>query len=299
MRTEKLLFRWIGSNIDKMAGRKRANLTQAQREKYLKYLDEALNPLKGLFAKNPEEEYLGKVVSKKTKEKLWQFKSSLPCLCFTELDLGDSSDHISRFGRMGFGFTKQFIIQQGGGPVQYCLGTQDCDRVKDLATVQRFLKSIKNRNALDLSTSQAFLRLTHFYKRTREVIKYRKTAKGKSAPEAGGKKQKNNKPKPSQEDVLAAKARYVFQRDMPHLEEYEWRLVFSDNHERWHRHRGEDLPKSARFHIEAGNDLQMLIVPDNRCFQIVHELPIFADRLFTIPEKPVQVVSLEILNRAY
>ena len=130
-------------------------------------------------------------------------------------------------------------------------------------------------------------------------IKYRKTAKGKSAPEAGGKKQKNYKPKPSQEDVLAAKARYVFQRDMPHLEEYEWRLVFSDNHERWHRHRGEDLPKTARFHIEAGNDLQMLIVPDNRCFQIVHELPIFADRLFTIPEKPVQVVSLEILNRAY
>ena len=71
---------------------------------------------------------------------------------------------------MGFGFTKQFIIQQGGGPVQYCLGTQECDRVKDLATVQRFLKSIKNRDALDLSTSQAFLRLTHFYKRTREVI---------------------------------------------------------------------------------------------------------------------------------
>jgi hypothetical protein len=65
MRTEKLLFRWIGDDIERMVGSKRrANLTQQQREKYLRYLDNALDPQKGLFAKVPKEEFLGETTSK-------------------------------------------------------------------------------------------------------------------------------------------------------------------------------------------------------------------------------------------
>jgi hypothetical protein len=211
------------------------------------------------------------------------------------LDLGDSNDHISQFGRMGFGFTKQFILEQGGSPVQYCLGTKDCDRVNDLAVVRRYLQTGKNKGVLDSATWQAFQRLAHFYKRTREVIKSRKAPSKPSRP----KEPKIYRPKPSHEDTLATIARYNFQRAMPHLEETEWRLVFDEGHDLWHKNNGGDSPKTAWFHVEAGKDLQMLIVPDNRCYQLVHEYSCFTDRLFKIPKKPVQVISLEILERAY
>lgn len=295
-RAKKLLFRWTGSDIEKLASKKRVIITPTQRETYLTYLENALDSKKGLYSKIPKEEYLGRV--SKTKDNglsAWQFESTLPCLCFTELDLGDCAGHWKNYGRLAFGFTKQFIVEQGGGPMQYCLGTKDCERINDLALVLKYLKpksegdKTANKKILD-----AFMRLTHFYKRLRESVMNRKSPKQTSVDAKPGHEPKQPRER-DLEEVLARNACYGKLRGMEHLEEHEWRLVFTQKNKRWYKIEGETDPKIAWFRINVGTELQMVIVPDNRCLQIVHADSRFSP-LFKLP-KPVQVVSLEVLER--
>jgi hypothetical protein len=297
-RAQKLLFRWTGSDIEKPGPKKGAIITPTQRETYLTYLENALDPEKGLYAKIPKEEYLGSV--SKTKDKglsAWQFESTLPCLCFTELDLGDCAGHWKNFGRLAFGFTKQFIVEQGGGPMQYCLGTKDCKRIRDLDLILKYLKSKgKGGKTADKEVLDAFTRLTHFYKRLRESVKNRKSPKPNSSDDKPGHERKQPRERDIEED-RARNACYGKLRGMKHLEEHEWRLVFTQNNKCWHKIGVETDPKTAWFRIKVGTELQMVIVPDNRCLQIVHENSRFSDPLFKLPEKPVQVVSLDGLER--
>jgi hypothetical protein len=265
----------------------------------LTYLENALDPKKGLYSKIPKEEYLGRV-SKPNAKRLsaWQFESTLPCLCFTELDLGDCAGHWKKFGRLAFGFTKQFIVEQGGGPMQYCLGTKDCKRIRDLALILDYLKpKVNGGKTADKEVLDAFMRLAHFYKRLRESEKNRKSPKPKSGDDKPGHETKQ----PRERDLEEAHARNACYRKikgMEHLEEHEWRLVFTQKNKRWHKIEGGTDPKTAWFRIEVGTELQMVIVPDNRCLQIAQTESRFSDHLFKLP-KPVQVVSLEILERTF
>jgi hypothetical protein len=295
-RAKKLLFRWTGSDLEKPVSKKWVIITPSQRERYLTYLENALDPKKGLYSEIPKEEYLGRVSNTKNKHpSTWQFETTLPCLCFTELDLGDCAGHSEKFGRLAFGFTKQFIVEQGGGPIQYCLGTKDCKRIKDLALILDYLKPKgEGGKTADKEVLDAFMRLTHFYKRLRESVKNRKSPKSKSSDDKPGDEPKQPRER-DLEEVRARNACYGKLRGMEHLEEHEWRLVFTQKNNRWHKIEGETDPKTAWFPIKVGTELQMVIVPDNRCLQIVHEDSRFSP-LFKSP-KPVQVVSLEILER--
>lgn len=299
-RTNKLVFRWVGKSLEGHAKRKRAVITHQQRQAYLGYLSDALDPQKGLFSQTPRDEVLGRVTSNESAqaESTWELKSTRPCLCFTELDLGDCADHWREFGRLAFGFTKQFLVEQGGGPMQYCLGTKDCERVRDLTLIQRVLMP-KNKNSKKAGPDvlDAFARLAHFYKRLRPVIERRKSSA--SSGQGGKAKAKDQfRPEPLLEDSLATEARYGRLKGMKHLEEHEWRLVYSDGHERWLKILSEEQPAKAWFHIEAGSELQMVILPDNRSLQLVQQSTFFCERLFHIPKKPVQLISLEAIARS-
>jgi len=49
-RSQKLVFRWVGKNIEGASTNYRKYITHIQRDEYLRYLDEALTVGKGLFA---------------------------------------------------------------------------------------------------------------------------------------------------------------------------------------------------------------------------------------------------------
>lgn len=299
-RTEKLLFRWVGKSIEDKPPKQRAFITPYQRQEYLKYLADALDHQKGLFSRTPTDENLGKVISKGKRDgkSIRRFKSELPCLCFTELDLGDCAHHWNQFGRLAFGFTKQFILKQGGSPMQYCLGTSDCDSVHDLACVSDYLKRVATgTEKAEMDAMAAFQRLCHFYKRVRPEVAERKSPTEKPKDYKATEKKKF-RPEPSPEDKLAKEAGFGRLSPMRHLEEHEWRLVYSENHDRWHKIKGGRSTAEAWFHVEVGEELQMIILPDNRSLQLVQQSDYLCDRLFRFPKKPVQVLSLEVIARA-
>lgn len=195
-RSEKLVFRWVGKSIEGAARRKRSNITHEHRQEYLGYLSDALDPQRGLFSQVPKDEVMGRATTRgvNESESTWPLKSDRPCLCFTELDLGDCADHWREFGRLAFGFSKQFIVEQGGGPMQYCLGTKECERVRDLALIQSHLNPRdKDSKKAGIEVMEAFSRLAHFYKRLRPVIEGRKppTKNGRA-----GKAQSENRMRP-------------------------------------------------------------------------------------------------------
>ena len=42
--------------------------------------------------------------------------------CFTEIRLSASDVHAQQYGRLGFGFSRRFVIERYGGPVHYIYG---------------------------------------------------------------------------------------------------------------------------------------------------------------------------------
>ena len=47
------------------------------------------------------------------------FTYKIPMTCFTEILLSRARDHASRYGHLGFGFDRKFVLEQGGSPVLY------------------------------------------------------------------------------------------------------------------------------------------------------------------------------------
>jgi len=43
----------------------------------------------------------------------------LPRLCFTEIRLSQAKDHANEYGKLGIGFSREFILNRGGRPVIY------------------------------------------------------------------------------------------------------------------------------------------------------------------------------------
>ncbi len=293
-RSQKLVFRWVGKNIEGASTSYRKYITNTQREEYLRYLDEALTVGKGLFATPYTDEYLGRRISKKTRKTrgIWELGSDLPCLSFTEVDLGDCADHRLKYGRLALGFTKQFILKEGGSPLQYVLGTKGCNVVRDIKEVAKSVDALVKTGARkDEGVLSAFRRLMHFYKRVRPIVSDR------NPPEA--QMQKSEKSQGETKSVNsfdgtreAREAGYARLNRMAYLEEHEWRLVYNERNTRW-RKDGEN----AWFQVTPGTELQMVIVPDNRTLQRIQQCDVFTDRLYKNLRKPVQVISLEALVR--
>jgi hypothetical protein len=63
---------------------------------------------KGLFAKRTSEDSI----------RNWKIKK-LVRICFTEIRLSQAQTHAERYGKLGIGFTRDFIMNKGGRPVIY------------------------------------------------------------------------------------------------------------------------------------------------------------------------------------
>jgi hypothetical protein len=62
----------------------------------------------GLFAKRTSEDSIRK----------WKIKN-LVRICFTEIRLSQVQTHAKRYGKLGIGFSRDFIMNKGGRPVIY------------------------------------------------------------------------------------------------------------------------------------------------------------------------------------
>ncbi|MDA1190072.1 MAG: abortive infection system antitoxin AbiGi family protein [Candidatus Poribacteria bacterium] len=51
----------------------------------------------------------------------------MPATCFTELPLTSARGHTTRYGCMGFGFTRRFVMERRGNPVLYVAGKPSYD----------------------------------------------------------------------------------------------------------------------------------------------------------------------------
>ncbi len=95
----KILVHWTGKDIENSLG---ANKSQ-------QYVERLKDDYKnGLFAKRVSE---NSIREKKIK--------NLLRICFTEIRLSQAQTHAERYGKLGIGFTRDFIMNKGGRPVIY------------------------------------------------------------------------------------------------------------------------------------------------------------------------------------
>ena len=94
-----ILVHWTGSDIEESSVENKA-------QRYVERLaDDCEN---GLFAKRTTEAVI----------RHWKIKHLLR-LCFTEIRLSQAETHAQRYGRLGIGFARDFIMNKGGRPVIY------------------------------------------------------------------------------------------------------------------------------------------------------------------------------------
>lgn len=96
----KFLVHWTGKDIEEKC------LVAEKSQHYVNRLKDDLE--KGLFTQRTSEKSIrGSIVKKFVR------------LCFTEIRLSQAQIHAERYGKLGIGFTRDFIMDKGGRPVIY------------------------------------------------------------------------------------------------------------------------------------------------------------------------------------
>ena len=281
---EKLLYRWIGRDIEnglpaKANGElppiKPAELTDQQRKTYLSRLEDALNPKHGLRARVPEEQLGFEKMS---------WKPSLPSLSFTELSLTSSQNHCRLYGRLGFAFTKQSILAMPGRPVAYIPGGAADPTLARLLRLQANIQSKCGK-----SIHADFEYLLHFYKRLRFQLLRQK------APKHPARKteQQGIVPKKAQVEV---NPHFPKTKPLPYLEEQEWRVVIQDS-SRFAPAPAKDATPAVWFPIVPKYQLLLVVVPDNIMLRNILRSQALRDRLYPANGRPVQLISHEAIHR--
>jgi len=95
----KFLVHWTGKDIE----------DRPVTEKSGQYVERLKDDLeKGLFTRRTSEDSI----------RYWKIKN-LVRICFTEIRLSQAQIHADRYGKLGIGFTRDFIMKKGGRPVIY------------------------------------------------------------------------------------------------------------------------------------------------------------------------------------
>lgn len=284
MEHEKLLFRWVGRDIEGR-GKSKENgelpqmplgtLTGCQREEYLERIEQALNPNQGLYAKVPDE-FLGGPKA--------PWKPTLFCLSFTELSLAATLDHCRLYGRLGFGFTKQAILKRSGRPVAYIPGGVSDPSVKRLLAIERaFVRC----NGPGIGQAKGYFEyLRHFYKRMRFPVVQQDPDTMAPKPAVA----KAPRKAPNRYELM----KFPASRPFPYLEEQEWRIVIS-RPEKYKKAPGEE--PAVWFPMHAGRELMVMVVPDNLILHQVLARKSLRERALKAGRPPIQVISWEAIRR--
>ncbi len=263
------LFHWIGSHIEDKAGAK--GLDDALREEYVACLRGALE--NGLWVKKPRDPDQikdGKLV-----------KVTRPITCFTEWSLGQSLAHTTRYGRLGLGFPKRFVISRGGQPIVYVRDqTIKNPYTSSLLVLAQYFAELKSGSGLTTSQVDSlrehFAYVAHFAK----IIK-KSATRGDTAKIAGSALQK--KVNKTAGPKTAKKAPDVYTRPfggtLHYLEEREWRIVYTDSIRSYFTKAGGKDQPDYFLPFQPGKELFTIALPDNRTINIALSDPRFKDRM--------------------
>lgn len=242
---ERLLFHWIGRDIEAEIPGRDAKARAARAERYVAHLSGSLD--KGLWVKAPDapEPTLGAAALPLPR---------LPMACFTEWRPEESRDHVAAYGKLGLGFARNWVSKRGGQPVTYVPQNKNSRFVAAMAAVAAAM----SKPDVDAAARQHLAYLLHFAKPIRDV---RSRPAAANKPVAAARRSTRSKPDPF---------RRSFGEAMPYVAEREWRIVGPSPEVR----RGPGLPKhfvpalpGARpaFYLpyEAGRELFTLVMPDN------------------------------------
>lgn len=253
------LFHWIRSSIDERTHKLRGTLCDEARMQYVDYLRGSLE--NGLWLKVPNAPETIQVGSERETLRI-------AMTCFTEWSVGESALHTRRYGRLGLGFSRKWVLDRGGQPVTYF---KQSSRGHFAKCVIKLL-----RDGERLSPE-----LQH-------VLSYVKPHK--PAPQAGAATGGSTTPRPttrSKPDPFKG----IVGAPLPFVEEREWRIVETGVPE---KHR-KPAQTPVRFFLpyKPGSGLLTVVLPDNKTMAWALQDRAIRAKLFAPGRPAVTVLSLE------
>ncbi len=129
----KILVHWTGKDIE---------TNPDKDEKTQLYVDRLKDDLlEGLYAKPTIEDSIRGLKIK-----------NIIRLCFTEIRLSQAKTHSDRYGKLGIGFSRDFIMNKGGRPVIYIPFEQPPDKYLLEASIRNVYEKTKNNRELEGSS---------------------------------------------------------------------------------------------------------------------------------------------------
>lgn len=272
------LFHWIGSHIDARFGKSGAKLDDKARLEYVDCLRGALKH--GLWVKTPRDpDFLGKGDL---------IKVTRPIACFTEWTLGQSLPHTTRYGRLGLGFPKRFVLARGGQPLTYVRDSSKNDpyTVALKALARHFKEAeadgkMQQRKLAELK--EHFDYLSHFNKRIKKQAQPRLVQR-KSTPST------RSVARPA---LIPDPFLRRFGTTLHYLEEREWRIVYSAALEDFFDRHGKGGGPDYFLPFTPGRELFTVVLPDNRTVNMALNDAAVRKRLYPSDAPHVTVLSLQ------
>jgi len=229
-----LLFHWTG----KQGGIAIKPRTRQDRLNYLDLLGKILD--KGLRYSRPSQDHTEWI------EK-GLIEAKHPMLCLSEWGVSESSAHSGRYGFMGLGFTRRFIMKQGGRPVVYVDNAKsDPFRIAVLELI-RAAKASSHRNEKvmeQVGVVSSYFKAYHF-KRTPEK------------PGAAAEPKKSRVAKNSRTPAEDRHLQIDFGGLLANLEDREWRVLAKNID-----------PDKENFMGFSSGDLAMIVFPDHQTLSL-------------------------------
>ena len=284
------LFYWTGRNLDATASNKTAAQRLSQRMAYVGRLKSIIK--NGIWLKTPDKpDQLGDGAL---------IKVTRPIACFTEWSVAQSRPHTTEYGRLGFGFSKSYVLSHGGQPVIYARDAKSNARyVTALLAIAKILKddSIKIPSSCRESLWSHFDFISHFVKAIQ------KPAPKKAMPSRKPSKLPNYQYLPADKALDALlelslseqekEFKRKYGRFLHYLEEREWRIVFDDSlSPKFSVGPGGNGPDYF-LQFEPGKELFTVVVPDNLTVNLVMQDKELREKLFPQDGLPVTLLSLE------
>lgn len=203
----------------------RDKLTPQDREKYVQRLGEILTD--GLWMTMPP-----KPPSEMLKGGGGRVHYSIPMTCFTEIKLSQTQPHCKRYGLLGVGVDRQFVLDRLGGPVHYVRNHSDECILEWYAAIGTLLKN-GTMDGVQITDTHQFM----------EEVYY---------PFASFMKAMSNEGKD----------------DYEYLEEHEWRIVATKRLEATGKIKPAPLGRRRHLIPLQPADLKIIIFPDNETREI-------------------------------
>ena len=289
------LYHWTGRDIESPMNCVSPNipsnyigpqspLNDSQRDEYINRVKGTL--AKGLWIKAPEKpEQIG------AGQQLIDICQ--PIVCFTEWSLEESIPHVSRYGRLGFGFTKQFVLASGGQPVTYVNNILKLPYLKSFLHIYKLVEKLKAKLPSDPQLEQLVKEIEYLAAHHKNIRQIRALSCAAPQPEeprtatSGGVAQSSIYP-----DEVPRKVGNI----LHFLEEREWRIVYDKILEKNGRVKGNESGPTPPYHLPfvPGKDLTSIVLPDSRCVKIAMNDEALRELLYPNGEREQHVALISL-----